>query len=320
MLFSTLNSLLQSSITLNIPNLSKLFSDHLSLFITRSRLLSSSKIESKHLFCIFAFLLYIRLHPSSEKGRRFISIAKSFRFPRGFQNATKLIPLNGYFLSIRGIQIHLKLDQSYYDTILADFNEYELFSTISFLSKELSNGRSTLHEGFDEVGILSHTQNFMLDSFFVKETGQNVLHLNDLHPTMKFGTCFSFIYKTEVEQSSLNCLSRLFGCICSVTFEDSHMYVNERQAIEIIFHFKENKEEDLNIKSPNNNIENSSSTNLIRMKRKISNTFPFEKGKDSEGMSLSHIISVVLSVIQELKSNKNSEHKKSGFEGTLLPT
>lgn len=324
MLFASLKSFVKYPIVLTIPNLFSLFDNHFSCFSSRINLFSSSKVDSKSFFSMFVYLMLIRLQPHTEKGKRFISLANSFRYPRGFQNAVKLIPLGGYFFSVRGVQISVVLDDSYFQDVLSDMKENELLSSLSFLSKELNNGRNTLHECFDDVGMLSRSQNFMFSSFFVKETGLSVLHINDLHPSMTMGSAFSFIFKMRVDESGVPSLSLLSGCIASISLDDQHLYANEREAIEIIFHFKVNKkvssESSNRFQKPSDTTDHDS-INLNRHDQKIfgPKSIP-KKGISSDDMSLMSIVSIVVKIVKELTSNEISVLKRKEHKGLSFAT
>lgn len=317
MLFQSLFCLLKQPITLNIPNLESLFVNHLSFFLSRMKMFSSSKIDAKALHNAFLFLLVIRMYPSSEKGRKFSSLAQSLRFPGGYQSAVKLIPLDGYFLSIKGVQVKLELSKSYFTSILADSNESEFLGSIFYLSKELVNGRNTCFEKFDSDSMLSNSKNFVLDSFFCKVSDDLRFYINNMNPEMKMGTAFSLIFKISVDEKDETCLSRLLGCICYISMDSSHIHVNEVKAIEIIFKIIDDKEGVNSFNQHTNSIQKKTSH---KEESESLNQSSFKNGIGRENMSFPKLIKLVARIIHELNANKNSDYTKGNAESSLQPT
>ena len=316
MLFQSLFCLLKQPIVLNIPNLESLFVNHLSFFLSRMKMFSSSKVDAKALHNAFLFLLIIRIYPNSERGRKFSSLAQSLRFPGGYQSAVKLIPLDGYFLSIKGVQVKLELDKSYFTSILVDSNESEFLSSIFYLSKELVNGRNTCFEKFDSDSMLSNSKNFVLDSFFCKVSDDSRFYINNLNPEMKMGTAFSLIFKISVDEKDETCLSRLLGCICYIIMDSSHIHVNEVKAIEIIF-----KVEDKEGANSSNQHTNFIQKKTSRKEESESlNDSMFKTSIGHENMSFPKLIKLVARIIHELNANKNSDYTKGNAESSLQPT
>jgi len=223
-----------------IPTLD--FDHHFDYLCEKIRIQQNSKIKSEHFKSAFYALLYIRFFPRSEIGSNIISMFSHLYIPLGFQKCTSFIPLRGQLYNIKGTSLSFTLHEEIINYIEMNYENGNLLSNLSYLSRELGTNRIALKNKFDEKLMLGTNQGFILNSFMSYEkevpklgaVPQN-MYVSHATPDVNVSVAVSLLFGLHCKEESAHSFVGLAGCIGIIEFNENSLSHNVRTSIDILF-------------------------------------------------------------------------------------
>jgi len=292
MLFSSIYSKCSSDLKLVCSPISTFFSTHFDLFCQNSGLLGNSRIKSEHFSSLFNMLIYIRLYPNSEYAKEMVSFLKGSKLPTGFSKTVNYLPICGTFKNVKGMMVNVILDPDLKKNIESNHVNSHSYQLANFISRELSSSRNANFETFDEVSILSNTQNFILNSIiekdFTSDSFQCRMHCNDHNPEMNVGLAVSFVFNLSSTTECLRCLTTIIGSVAHFDMTSSQYNGNCHLAIDLLFNQRLRREGTNGIKVKNHQTELPNNS-----KNESKSSSVFSSNIDVNKMSSSTLVNII---------------------------
>jgi len=223
-----------------IPSLD--FDQHFDFLCEKVRLQQNSKIKSEHFKSVFFALLYVRMFPKSEIGSNILAMFTHLYIPYGFQKSISFIPLRGQLYNIKGTSLSFSLHDEVTKYIEVNYENGNLLSNLSYLSRELSTNKNALKNRFDEKLMLGTSQGFILNSFLSYEgvipklgAVPQKMYVSHATPEVNVSLAISLLFGLHCKSQSAHSFIGLAGCIGSVEFDEQSFLHNVRMSIELLF-------------------------------------------------------------------------------------
>jgi hypothetical protein len=237
-------------------------------------------------------LIYIRLYPNTEYAKEMVSFLKGSKIPYGFTKTVNYLPICGTFKNVKGMIVNVVLDPDLKSQIESNHVNSSSYQLANFMSRELSSSRNGNFETFDDLSILSNTQNFILNSFiegnFTSDSFQCRMHCNDHNPEMNVGLAVSFIFNLSSTEECFRSLTTIIGSVAHFDMTTSQYNGNCHLAIDLLFNQKPRRESNSSIKVKNHQTELPNNS-----KNESKNTSEFSSGIDVSKMSSSTLVNII---------------------------
>lgn len=292
MLFSSIFSKCSSDLKLVCSPPSSFFTTHFDIFCQNSGLLGNSRIKSEHFSSVFNMLIYIRLYPNTEYAKEMVSFLKGSKIPYGFTKTVNYLPICGTFKNVKGMMVNVVLETDLKSQIESSHINLSSYQLANFMSRELSSSRNGNFETFDDLSLLSNTQNFILNSFiegnFISDSFQCRMHCNDHNPEMNVGLAVSFIFNLSSTNECFHSLTTIIGSVAHFDMTLSQYNGNCHLAIDLLFNQKPRRESPISIRVKNHQTELPNSS-----KNESKNTSEFSSNVDINKMSSSTLVNII---------------------------
>lgn len=223
-----------------IPSLD--FDQHFDFLCEKVRLQQNSKIKPEHFRSVFFALLYVRIFPKSEIGSNILAMFSHLYVPYGFQKSISFIPLRGQLYNIKGTSLSFSLHKEVIEYIEVNYENGNLLSNLSYLSRELGTNKNALKNRFDEKLMLGTSQGFILNSFMsyegiVPKLGAvpQSMYVSHATPEVNVSLAISLLFGLHCKSQSAHSFIGLAGCIGIVDFNEQSFLHNIRMSIDLLF-------------------------------------------------------------------------------------
>jgi len=241
MLLNNFSLLFSDRLNLNvIPSLD--FDRHFDFICEKVRLQQNSKIRPEHFKSVFFALLYVRMFPKSEIGSNILAMLSHLYIPYGFQKSISFIPLRGQLYNIKGTSLTFTLHDEVTKYVEVNYQNGNLLSNLSYLSRELSTNKNALKNRFDERLMLGTSQGFILNSFMsydkvIPKLGAvpQKMYVSHATPEVNVSLAISLLFGLHCKEQSAHSFIGLAGCIGTVEFNEQSFLQNVRLSIELLF-------------------------------------------------------------------------------------